>query len=70
MMPEPVRTIALTASIDQDTLAAALQYGARGVNPEGIDDRAAVQEHPHRDGGRVLGRARGRRPPDRAACGA
>ena len=31
MMPEPVRTIALTASIDQDTLAAALQYGARGV---------------------------------------
>jgi two-component system nitrate/nitrite response regulator NarL len=31
MMPEPVRTIALTASIDQDTLVAALQYGARGV---------------------------------------
>ncbi len=31
MMPEPVRTIALTASIDQDTIVAALQYGARGV---------------------------------------
>ena len=31
MMPEPVRTIALTASIDQDTLVAALQCGARGV---------------------------------------
>ena len=31
LMPEPVRTIALTASIDQDTLVAALQHGARGV---------------------------------------
>jgi two-component system nitrate/nitrite response regulator NarL len=30
-MPEPVRTIALTASIDQDMLMAALQHGARGV---------------------------------------
>ena len=31
MMPEPVRTIALTSSIDHDTLITALQYGARGV---------------------------------------
>ena len=31
LMPEPVRTIALTASIDQDTLVTALQHGARGV---------------------------------------
>ena len=31
LMPEPVRTIALTASIDQDTLVAALLHGARGV---------------------------------------
>jgi two-component system, NarL family, nitrate/nitrite response regulator NarL len=30
-MPEPVRTIALIASIDQDMLIAALQHGARGV---------------------------------------
>jgi DNA-binding NarL/FixJ family response regulator len=30
-MPEPVRTVALTASIEQDTLIAALQHGARGV---------------------------------------
>jgi DNA-binding NarL/FixJ family response regulator len=31
LMPEPVRTIALTASIDQDTFISALQHGARGV---------------------------------------
>jgi len=31
LMPEPVRTIALTASIDQDTFVSALQHGARGV---------------------------------------
>ena len=31
LMPEPVRTIALTASIDHDTLLSALQHGARGV---------------------------------------
>jgi two-component system nitrate/nitrite response regulator NarL len=30
-MPEPVRTIALIGSIDQDMLIAALQHGARGV---------------------------------------
>jgi two-component system nitrate/nitrite response regulator NarL len=30
-MPEPVRTIALTGSIDHDMLLAALQNGARGV---------------------------------------
>lgn len=30
-MPEPVRAIALTESIDQDMLIAALQHGARGV---------------------------------------
>lgn len=31
VMPEPVRTIALTSSVDRDTLITALQYGARGV---------------------------------------
>lgn len=30
-MPEPVRTIALTSSVDEETLLGALQHGARGV---------------------------------------
>ena len=51
--PHRVRTIGLTASVEDEMLKVALGHGARH-DPQGISDAAAVQEHPRRGRGRYV----------------